>query len=66
LKSTLLAFDRDFYINKVIQDYVFQEGGMVHETTWIVERAEGSAEGLYWLLGITDFGELGEKTVLGR
>lgn len=65
IKSTRLGFDRDFYINKVTQDYLFLEGGMVHETTWNVERAEGVAEGLYWLLGEVGFGELGEVTVLG-
>lgn len=65
LKSTKLGFDRDFYINKVIQEYVLGGGGMIHETTWYVERAQGSAEGLYWLLGVVGFGELGTKTVLG-
>lgn len=65
VKSTKLAFDRDFYINKVIQEYAMNEGGMVHDTTWVVEQAEGSAEGLYWLLGVAGFGELGEATILG-
>lgn len=65
LASSKLGFNRDFYINKVIQDYVFLQGGAVHETIWIVERAEGSAEGLYWLLGVADFGELGDATRLG-
>lgn len=63
--STKLGFDRDFYINKVIQEYAMNQGGMVHETTWIIEQAEGSAEGLYWLLGVAGFGELGEATKLG-
>lgn len=63
--STKLGFDRDFYINKVIQEYAMNEGGMVHDTTWVVEQAEGSAEGLYWLLGVAGFGELGEATILG-
>jgi hypothetical protein len=63
--STKLGFDRDFYINKVVQEYAMNEGGMVHETTWVVEQAEGSAEGLYWLLGVEGFGELGEATILG-
>lgn len=66
VKSTKLAVDRDFYINKVIQEYIFQEGGMVHETTWVIERARGSAEGMFWLLGVPDFGELGVVTRLGR
>jgi len=65
LKSTLLGFDRDFFINKVIQEYIFQEGGTVHETTWYVERAEGAYEHLFWLLGVAGFGELGEATYLG-
>jgi hypothetical protein len=63
--STKLGFDRDFYINKVIQEYAQNGGGMEHQTTWVVEQAEGSAEGLYWLLGVEGFGELGEATVLG-
>lgn len=65
LKSTLLGIDQDYYINKVIQDYVFLEAGIVHETTWIIERALGTAEGVWWLLGVTDFGELGETAKLG-
>jgi len=65
LKSTLLGFDRDFYIDKIIQDYVLHQGGTVHETTWYVTRASGTAEGLYWLLATAGFGELGETTVLG-
>jgi len=65
ISSTRLGLDRDFYINKVIQEYGFKEGGTVHNTTWFVEAAEGSAEGLYWLLGVAGFGELGDKTTLG-
>ncbi|MCK9599423.1 MAG: hypothetical protein M0R06_10305, partial [Sphaerochaeta sp.] len=65
LKSTKLAFDKDFFINKVVQDYLFQEGGVVHETTWFVEDAAGSAEGAFWLLGVPGFSELGETTILG-
>lgn len=65
LKATLHGFDRDFFINKVIQDYVLKEGGFQHETTWMVERAEGAYEHLFWLLGTVGFGELGEATYLG-
>lgn len=65
LKSTLLGLDTDYFINKVVQDYVLGEGGMVHETTWAVERVEGNYEGVYWLLGTAGYGELGEATVLG-
>ena len=65
LASTRLAFDKDFFINKVIQDYVFLEGGVVHETEWFVESAVGSAEGAFWLLGVVGFSELGETTILG-
>ena len=65
LKSTKGGYDRDFYIDKVIQDYGFQEGIFQHETTWQVVQAEGTAEELYWLLGTAGFGELGQKTVLG-
>lgn len=65
IKSTKLGFDRDFYINKVIQEYVQNEGGTVHNTYWVVESAEGTAEELYWLLGVTGFGELGLATRLG-
>jgi len=65
LASTRLAFDKDFFINKVIQDYLFLEGGVVHETEWFVESAEGSAEGAFWLLGVVGFSELGSTTILG-
>jgi hypothetical protein len=65
LKSTKLAFDKDFFIDKVIQDYLFQEGGVVHETTWYVSSAAGSAEGAFWILGVVGFSELGSTTILG-
>ncbi len=63
--SSLLGISADFYINKVIQEYVFNEGSFVRETTWSLEACEGSAEGVYWLLGVAGFGELGETTRLG-
>jgi len=65
LKSTLLGFDQDYFINKVVQDYILREGGFVHETTWFVERVSGSYEGVFWLLGVAGYSELGETTVLG-
>lgn len=65
VKSTRLGFDTDFYINQVIQDYILHEGGTVHETTWIIERADFGSEGTFWLLGVAGFGELGEVTRLG-
>lgn len=63
--SALLGINGDFYINKVVQEYVHNEAGFVRETTWTLEAAEGSAEGVYWLLGVAGFGELGETTRLG-
>lgn len=63
--SSKMGVDQDYYINKVIQEYIFQEAGIQHETTWIIERCLGTAEGVFWLLGVTDFGELGEATRLG-
>jgi len=63
--SALLGISADFYINKVVQEYAFNESGFVRETTWSLEAAEGSAEGLYWLLGEAGFGELGLTTRLG-
>lgn len=65
LKSTLLGFDTDYFINKVVQDYALNEGGFVHDTTWSVERIDGSYEGVFWLLGTVGYGELGQTTVLG-
>jgi len=65
LKSTKLGVDTDYYINKIIQEYLLNEGGFVHETTWIIERALGDAEGVFWLLGLAGFGELSETTRLG-
>lgn len=65
MKSTLLAFDTDYFINKVVQDYLINQGGFEHETTWSVERVEGGYEGVYWILGVAGYSELGETTVLG-
>lgn len=65
VKSTKLGVDQDYYINKVIQDYQLRSGIFEHRCTWIVERAEGTAESLYWLLGEVGFSELGETTKLG-
>lgn len=65
LASSRLGFDRDFYINKVVQDYAFNEGGFVAETTWYVERAAGTVEEVFWILGEVGFSEIGETTVLG-
>jgi len=65
ITSSLLGISADFYINKVVQEYVFNEGGFVRETTWSLEAADGSAEGVYWLLGQAGFGELGLTTRLG-
>lgn len=63
--SSRLGFDRDFYINKVVHDYAFNEGGFIAETTWLVERAAGTVEEVFWILGEAGFSELGETTVLG-
>ena len=65
LASSRLGFDRDFYINKVVQDYAFNEGGFVAEATWYVERAAGTVEEIFWILGEVGFSEIGETTVLG-
>jgi len=65
LASSRLGFDRDFYINKVVQDYAFNEGGLVAETTWYIERAAGTVEEIFWILGEVGFSEIGETTVLG-
>lgn len=65
LASSRLGFDRDFYINKVVQDYAFNEGGFVAETTFYVERAAGTVEEVFWILGEVGFSELGETTYLG-
>jgi hypothetical protein len=66
IKSTLLNIDQDYYINKVIQEYTRFEGAFAQKTTWLVERTIGGmAEGRYWLLGVVDYGELGENTILG-
>ncbi len=63
--STKLGVDTDFFIDKIIQEYVALEGGWVHNTTYSLSRAEGQAEGQYWLLGEVGFSELGETTRLG-
>ena len=65
LKSALLGIDADYFINKVVQDYVIQEAGIVHTTEWFVERVSGGYEGVFWLLGVVGFSELGETTLLG-
>ena len=65
IASARLGFDRDFYINKVVQDYAFNEGGLVAETTWYVERAAGTVEEIFWILGEVGFSEVGETTYLG-
>ncbi len=63
--STKLGIDTDFFIDKIIQEYVALEGGWVHNTTYSLSRAEGQAEGQFWLLGEVGFSELGETTRLG-
>lgn len=64
ISSTKLGFDQDYFINKVVQDYIQLEGGMVHETFWSVERISGAYEGVFWLLGVTGYSEIGETTFL--
>ncbi len=63
IKSTKLGTDKDYFINKIVQDYKLQEGGMIHETYWVLQEA--TDPDLYWLLGVEDYGELGLETVLG-
>jgi hypothetical protein len=65
IKSTKLGIDQDFYINKVIHEWVLQEGGMVQECTWVLEEAVDGDTGTYWLLGVVGRGELGQNTTLG-
>lgn len=63
--STNLGIDQDYYIDKIIQDYALNEGGTVHNTTYSLSRTEGQAEGLFWILGVVGFSELGITTRLG-
>lgn len=65
LQVAALAVDQDFYVDKIIHEYVMNEGGTVHLVTFYVSRTEGQAEGQYWLLGEVGFSELGETTYLG-
>ena len=63
--SSHLGVNKDYYIDKIIQEYVAQEGSWVHMCTFVLSRAEGQAEGQYWILGVVGFSELGETTRLG-
>jgi len=65
LASTNLGIDQDYFIDKIIQEYVLNEGGTVHNTTYSLSRTEGQAEGLFWILGVVGFSELGVTTRLG-
>ena len=63
--SAHLGVDQDYYVDKVIQEYAINEGGTIHLCTFVLSRAEGQAEGQYWLIGVTGFSELGLTTRLG-
>lgn len=63
LASTLLGFDQDFYIEKVIHDYKQFEGKFNLDVTWVCSRAS-EQDSLTWLLEIAGFGELEETTYL--
>jgi hypothetical protein len=61
-KVTRLGTDKDYFINKIIQDYKVLEGGKMKETTYVLQEADTVT---YWLLGTVDRGELGTNTILG-
>ena len=68
LASTLLGFDQDFYIEKVIHDYKQFEGKFNLDVSWVCSRASGQ-DILTWLLDdgagtYAGFGELEETTYL--
>lgn len=63
--STHLGVSQDYFIDKIIVEYVSGEGGWIQLVEYWVSRAEGQAEGLYWILGVEGFSELGETTRLG-
>jgi len=63
--SSHLGINTDYFIDKIIQEYVMNEGGTQHYTTYFLSRTEGQAEGLYWLLEKAGFSELEETTRLG-
>jgi len=63
--SSRLGFDQDFYINKIVQDFAFNEGRFMANTTWYIERAIGNIDELFWILGEAGFSEVGETTYIG-
>lgn len=69
IASTTLGIDQDFYINRVQQDYVMNEGGTIHITKYQLEATEslGGPPGgdLFWLLEVAGYSEIGETTWLG-
>ena len=48
----------DFHIEGIRHEF----GGMFHKVTWLLSRIDANQ---YWLLGITDYSELGQRTYLG-
>ena len=64
LASTLLGFDQDFYIEKVIHDWKQYQGKFDLDVTWVCSRAS-DLDSLAWLLEVAGFGELEETTYLG-
>ena len=63
--SAHLGVNQDYYIDKIIHEYVVNEGSWIHLCSFVLSRAEGQAEGQYWILGEVGFSELGETTILG-
>ena len=51
---------KEYYINKIREEV--SEGGMVHDCTWWLERAD---ESKYWLLETAGYGELEQTTRIG-
>jgi len=63
LASTLLGFDQDFYIEKVIHDWKQYEGKFNLDVTWVCSRVSVQ-DSLVWRLEVAGFGELGVTTYL--
>jgi hypothetical protein len=63
--SAHLGVNQDYYIDKIIHEYVVNEGSWIHLCSFVLSRAEGQAEGQFWILGEAGFSELGETTILG-
>ncbi len=63
--SSHLGISQDYFIDKIIHEYAVNEGSWVETAEYWLSRTEGQSEGLYWILGVAGFTELGQTTRLG-